>query len=147
MKHLIAFFTLFISVNAVGQDPVNWSYSATRLDDKTCEVNITATLNQPWHIYSQDSPEGGALPTEITFNKNPLIGIDGKTKEISKLEEKYEEVFGVKVKYYTNKVVFVQKIKKKAAVKTSLNGMIGYMLCNNSQYLPPKEISFSVAIQ
>lgn len=148
MRHLcLVLYIVTGSLVAGAQEPVKWSYSATRISDKTFEVHITATLNQPWHIYSQDSPEGGALPTQISFNKNPLISIEGKAKEVGKLEEQYEEVFDVKVKYYSNKVDFVQKVKMKANGKTNLTGTVEYMLCNKSQCLPPKEISFSVAIQ
>ncbi len=90
--------------------PVKWDYSAKKISDKMYEVRITANVSEPWHIYSQTSPEGGALPTKISFIKNPLIVIDGKTKEKGKMINKYEEVFGVDVKYFNGTVDFLQVV-------------------------------------
>ena len=127
--------------------PVKWSYSAKKISDKIYEVHITATVDQPWHIYSQTSPDGGALPTKISFTKNPLIVIDDKPKEIGKMINKYEEVFGVNVKYYNNTVDFVQTVKLKNNVNTSVSGTIEFMVCNDKQCLPPTTVPFSVSLK
>lgn len=142
---LIAGIGLFTFCKA--QDVVKWSYTAKKIADKTYEIHLTPTVQSPWHIYSQTSPEGGALPTKISFGKNPLVSIEEKTKEVGKIVSKYEEVFGVTVKYFEGKVDFVQTVKVKANAKTNISGSIEYMACNNEQCLPPKTVQFSVALQ
>ncbi|MEI9809769.1 MAG: hypothetical protein WDO16_18940 [Bacteroidota bacterium] len=107
---------------------------------------MTPTVQNPWHIYSQTSPEGGAIPTKISFNKNPLVSIEGKTKEIGKIVSKYEEVFEVTVKYFEGNADFVQVIKLKANANTNVSGSIEYMACNKEQCLPPKIVWFNIAL-
>ena len=132
---------------SIAQSPVSWNYSAKKLTDKSYEIHITATVSSPWHIYSQYTPEGGPLPTMITFNKNPLVSFEGKAKETGNLVKKYEEVFEVDVKYFDGKVDFVQVVKLKSNVKTNVNGTVEFMVCNDTQCLPPSTIPFSISLQ
>lgn len=128
------------------QDNVRWTYSSNRINDKEVEVKITAELESPWHIYSQTSPEDAGLPTKFSFSKNPLLSLEGKVAEKGKLQSKYEDVFDATVTYYEGRVEFVQRIKMKAKVKTSLSGEIEYMLCDNEKCMPPATTRFVVAI-
>jgi thiol:disulfide interchange protein DsbD len=69
-------------------NPVGWTFSAKKISDKTYELHITATMQSGWHLYSQTQPEDAiAEPTKITFNKNPLLTLDGKIKEEGKMEK------------------------------------------------------------
>ena len=135
------------SVLSAQSNEVSWSFSAKKIADKTYEVHFTATIQSPWHIYSQNLAEGGPIPTRFAFNKNPLVTVTGKPKEVGKMIEKHEEVFDMKVKYYEKKVGFVQVVKLKSNVKTNITGSIEYMVCTNEECLPPQTKQFSVAIQ
>lgn len=143
---LVAALTSSAAISQI-QNPVQWDFSAIKINATTYEVHLTATLSDGWHIYSQTTPEGGPVPTLISFTNNPLIAISGSTKEKGKLEQRHEELFGVDVKQYSGKVVFVQKLVLKGKVKTSLNGSIEFMTCNDRECLPPKSQKFSIAIQ
>jgi len=134
-------------VTAQIQDPVKWTFDAKKIADGSYEVRLTATIDAGWHIYSQNTPDGGPIPTNITFTKNPLILSEGKVKEIGKLEKKHEPIFGVDVKQYSNKVDFVQTFKLKGKVKTAIAGSVEFMVCNDSQCLPPSIKKFSLEIQ
>ncbi len=127
-------------------NPVTWTVSSKKLKDKTYEIHLTATINKGWHIYSQFTPEGGPVPTSINFTKNPLFDLDGKAKESGKLEQRHEEIFGVDVKQFSNKVDFIQVLKLKSPVKTSANISVEYMVCNDRQCLPPVTKKFSIAL-
>lgn len=149
MKKFASFLLMLsvVTITSMAQGgPVSWSYSAKKTADKTYEIHLTATIGAPWHTYSQDSPDGGPLPTKIQFTKNPLVTIEGKTKEVGKMQVKHEEVFGVDVKYYSDKVDFVQVVKLKSNAKTNVSGTIEYMACDESQCLPPATVNFSVAV-
>jgi len=147
-KISFVFFLLVIASHSFSQvkDPVKWSFTSKKINATTYEINMTATLDPAWHIYSQSTPDGGPSATTISFIKNPLIVLDGEVKEIGKLEQKYEELFGVDVKQFSNKVVFVQTVKLKAKAKTAINGTVEFMTCNNKECLPPKEQKFSVTL-
>ncbi len=129
------------------QQPVQWTSTSKKINDKTYEIRLTASINKGWHIYSQTTPDGGPVPTSITFVKNPLVLVDGKTKEVGKLEQTHEELFGVDVKQFSNKVDFVQVVKLKAPVKTSVDVEVEFMVCNDRQCLPPATKKFTVALK
>lgn len=131
---------------SLAQSPVKWSYSASKNDNQTYEVKISAAINPGWHLYSQTTPDGGPVATKISFNKNPLLVMDGDTKEVGKMVTKYEEVFGVDTKYYADRVDFVQTVKLKGKAKTNVNGMLQFMVCNDQQCLPPVTLNFSVLL-
>lgn len=147
MKKIIILGLVFASFGVHGQSPVTWSFEAKKLDAKTYEVHLTAKLNGDWHTYSQSTPDGGPVPTAISFSKNPLLDFDGKTKEVGKMEEHFEPLFGVNVKQFSSKVTFVQKVKLKAAVKTTLNGSVTFMVCNDEECMPPTKETFSISLK
>lgn len=140
------FVFLFKDACAQLQDPVNWRFSSKKIDDKTYEIRAVATIEQPWHIYAQDTKEGMGLPTTFTFSNNPLVEITGKPQEVGKPEQTEEE--GVLLKYYPGKVAFIQIVKLKYGIKakTIISGKVDYMACTNVQCLPPASRNFSVSL-
>jgi hypothetical protein len=148
-KILFSLLLIVLAGQAFSQvkDPVKWSFTSKKIDASSFEISLTATVDAGWHIYSQTTPEGGPSATVISFTKNPLLQLDGSTKEIGKLEQKHEELFGVDVKQYSTKVVFVQTIKLKGKAKTAISGTIEFMTCNNHECLPPKTQKFSITLQ
>jgi DsbC/DsbD-like thiol-disulfide interchange protein len=143
-----AFLLLFSNILlAQIQNPVNWTASAKKIADKTYEIHLSANINNGWHIYSQTTPEGGPIPTNISFTKNPLVINEGSTKEVGKMEQHNEPLFGVDVKQFSNKVDFVQVVKLKANVKTSLEVAVEFMTCNDKECLPPSTKKFTVALK
>src|SRR5258706_15750219 len=108
-KFLLAFVLSSIVAVSFAQieNPVQWNFSAKKINATTYEIHLTAKVESDWHIYSQTTPEGGPIPTSISFNRNPLLSFDGATKESGKLEQHFEELFGVEVKQFSNKVDFI----------------------------------------
>jgi len=145
-----AFFFMLLIIAAQGfsqvKNPVKWSFASKKVNETTYEVSMTATLDPTWHIYSQTTPEGGPTATTVSFTKNPLVVLDGDVKEVGKMEQRHEELFGVDVKQFSNKLTFIQTIKLKAKAKTAINGTIEFMTCNNKECLPPTTQKFSVAL-
>lgn len=135
------------AIHAQVKDPVHWSFSSKKINATTYEVHLTASIEEGWHIYSQTTPEGGPVPTSIDYTKNPLLTLDGKTKEVGKLEQHNEPLFGVDVKQFSHKVDFVQVVKLKGNAKTALSGGIEFMTCNDHECLPPKTVKFSVPVK
>lgn len=150
MKKLLLFVTLLsVSVISFGQfkEPVKWTFSAKKIADKVYEVTYTAVVEKPWHIYSQTTPKGGPVPTKFSFKTNPLLVVKGIPKETGNMQKKHEEVFGVDVQYYDNKVIFTQTVNVKSPIKTNVSGTIEYMVCNDTECLPPKKVSFDLPLQ
>ena len=140
MRRLLILPALMILASLYAQNPVKWSFSAKKIADKTYELHMTANVESPWSIYSQQTPEGGPLPTSFSFSKNPLVSLVGNVKEEGAIKKKFEEVFEVDVLYYKDKVDFVQTVKLKNNIKTSITGTLEYMACDD--HLWPVTICF-----
>ncbi len=149
-KLLFSFVVLIIAgATAFAQlNPVSWAFNSKKIGDKTYEVRMTATMQPGWHLYSQVQPEDAiAIPTDIQFNKNPLISLNGSIKEVGKMEKFKDEKLGVAANQYAKKVEFVQVVKLKANAKTNLTGTIEYQTCDDEKCLPPKKVNFNLAVQ
>jgi len=146
-KWLMAGITLLTTFYCIAQtSPVRWVFAAKKIADKTYELRLTATVAAPWHIYSQETPEGGPLPTKISFTKNPLVTLESSPQEKGKLIKKFEEVFDVNVLYFDRDAEFVQLVKLKSNVKTRISGSIEFMACNDVQCLPPSQVPFQIEL-
>ena len=127
--------------------PVQWNFSARKLDEKTYEVHLTASIGPGWHIYSQFTPKGGPVPTTFTFARNAAILSLGKPQEVGKLQQKVERAFDMEVKYFTDKVDFVQVVKVKTQTPQNFSGTVEFMVCNEKQCLPPTETDFTLTLR
>ena len=144
---LLALLVVACSVHAQTESLVKWSFSAVKKSDKLYEVTASANVPKTWHIYSQATPKGGPVATKITFKTNPLLVVDGAPKETGALKTMHDQVFDVDVKYYNDKVEFVQLVKLKTAAKTNVSGTVEYMICNDEKCLPPTKQPFDVKLQ
>ena len=123
-----------------------WAYQAVKTGEKQYNIIITANVDAPWHIYSQFVKKG-PVPTTLQFAKNPLVVLKGSTKEVGKLEKKFDNNFGAVIGSFGGKVQFIQAVTLKVNTKTKLTGTIEYMVCNEERCLPPTKQSFEVDIQ
>ncbi len=139
------FFTLItfcfvIASQAQILNPVKFSYTATKKGKDQYEVRIKAILDAKWHIYSIKNPDGGAEPTVIKITGSKAIG---EPKEVGKLQTIYDKEFKTNQMFFENTVDFVQVIKANPGTK-KITGSIEYMVCNDRQCLPPKEVPFEI---
>lgn len=141
MKEIIWFAFFLFSFTSISQQEVSWSYS---YNETNHEVELTATMADGWHIYSQhqDSPFG-PIPTSFAFEKNKSLKIVGSTEEPAPVE-KFDPNFEEEVAYFEANVTFKQSVKVKK--KTSLKGSVTYMVCNSSMCLPPVDEVFEIEV-
>lgn len=151
MKQLVVtIIAIFINATIMAQSKtkVTWVYAAKKISDKKYELRLTATIQNGYHLYSQNmDADAIALPTSIKFNKNPLVTMQGKSKEVGKLVNEYDAAIQSRSKYYKDKVEFVQVVSLKSNVKTSVSGEVEFMVCNDKSCLPPSKVPFTIAIQ
>ena len=132
-----------LAVSLKAQNPVSWTFSSKKIGDKKYEVHMTATIQPGWHLFSQKQPDDAiAIPTGFTINNNPLLEMDGKIKEVGKMEKFHDAKLEVSANQYADKVDFVQVVKLKANVVTNVNGNVEFQTCNDEKCLPPKKINF-----
>ncbi len=128
-------------------NPVSWSFNSKKIAENLYEIQMIAIVQQGWHVYSQNQPKDAiAQPTTIVFNKNPLLELDGKVKEVGNLEKFKDKELDISANQYSNKVVFTQKVKLKGKAKTNVTGKLTYQTCNDEKCLPAKTINLSISL-
>ncbi|WP_163392888.1 protein-disulfide reductase DsbD family protein [Flavobacterium limi] len=148
MKNSIITFMLLLSAGMFGQmyNPVKWKTSAEQLSEKEYLLKIQAEIQSGWHLYGQYIEEGGPSRTAFTFkNPNKNFELIGKTTE-EKGHEVQDKIFDMKIKYFEGKALFTQKIKVISGSITTLNAEVEFMVCDDSNCLPPssEELVFKI---
>ncbi len=147
MKQFSLALAVMLCLNAaVAQQKITWSFSAKKLPGNKYELHMTATPPAGWHIYSQNTPDGGPIPTSFTFSKNALTELSGKVKETGKTVKYFDKNFKVNVIYFEGKVDFVQTVTVKGKIKTNVSGEVESMICNDKTCMPPTTEKFNIAL-
>ena len=143
---LLLVLILFASnIYAQIYDPVTWNFSYEKKGDSLYELIFTASIAENSHIYAMDVPDGGPIPTSFEIDTLPGYNLIGGVYEVTESEEKLDEAFGFKIKTFSNKAEFRQKIKGNESSFT-IKGVVNFMACNNITCSPPKDVDFSVRI-
>lgn len=148
MKNLVLLAVgLFFSLSASSQilKPVKWAYSAKKISKTEAIVAIKATIDEGWHLYSQYMADGGPVKTTFTFTPSKAYKLNGKTVE-PKPVTKFEKTFDMNVSYFEKTAIFTQKVKITGA-NPVVKGTVEYMVCDDSQCLPPETVDFSIAVK
>lgn len=147
LKRLFLFLVFVSSVSVQAQvfNPVKWNFSAKEISDTEAELIFKATIDKGWHLYSQDIPADGPIPTSFTFTKSKDYELIGKVTEPKAIEEE-DPNFGMTLKYFANDVVFKQKIKIKSKGEFAVAGELEFMVCDETKCLPPSIEEFSLKI-
>ena len=130
-KRLLGALLFLNSVSLLGQfttPPLQWSKELIQESDSIYSLQITTLIEDGWHLYSQFTPEGGSLPTELEFKDAGVVyELLGKTEE-SETETAYSDVFEVDERFFKKRAVFTQKIKPLQEVY-SVEVMVYYQVC------------------
>lgn len=141
MKKLILVLALALSFTSYSQilEPVKWSTSVNKISDTEYELIATATIDENWHLYSQNVPDNGPIATSFVFEGNANYLKKGNTKE-DKGHTVNDPVFGMIIKFFETKASFKQRIKLKNKKAFSVNAVVEFMVCDDSRCLPPTEV-------
>jgi thiol:disulfide interchange protein len=142
---LLLLATTTASLFAQIHDPIQWEHALYDNSDGTFELVHTATLEDKWHIYSQDlDPNDGPIPTSFYFETEGVES-DSVAHECTPIFE-YDPNFMMDLKFFGGTVNWWQTVAFTDAAPDTLKGFKYFMVCDDSMCLPPDEVPFSVAI-
>jgi len=142
MKHTLLFIILLSSwfTKAQINEPVKWSTSVEKISETEYKLIAKVAIKSGWHLYSQNVPEDGPIPTTFMFDDaDGAFNIVGNTSE----EQGHtvdDPVFEMKIKYFEDSAVFEQKIEVLGG-QTTVNGFVEFMVCDDERCLPPTEVN------
>ncbi len=126
------------------EDPVSWSYSVTPESDSTYVLKFRAAIEKDWHLYSQHTADGGALPTEFEFpgasSAYELLGPVGESQTYIE----YNDVFEVDETFFKETAEFSQRIRLLQPADEPLEVSVYYQVCK--EVCIPGEYHFSVSL-
>ncbi|MEW4922753.1 cytochrome c biogenesis protein CcdA [Algibacter sp. 2305UL17-15] len=139
-RTIVFLLALVVSFSSFSQifEPVEWTTSVEKISDSEYKLISKAIIDEGWHLYSQDVPEFGPIPTTFTYEVGEDFKIIGKTSE----EEGHvvdDPVFEMKIKFFDTSAVFEQTIEVVGG-ETTLNGTVEFMVCDDTRCLPPKVV-------
>jgi len=140
MKKIYLFLLLatvsLVSVQSQILDPVKWSTSIKKISETEYDLISKATIEDKWHLYSQEVPPDGPLPTVFTFEENSAYKTVGKIKE-SKGTTELDPVFDMVITFFSNTATFTKRIKLTGNKGTTIKGEVEFMVCDDTRCLPP----------
>jgi thiol:disulfide interchange protein DsbD len=125
--------------------PVKWSFDSKRISEKEAEVIFKATIDPGWHVYSNDLPEGGPIPTSFNFTASGEYELKGKITTPKPIEM-YDKAFEMDLRYFNGVAEFTQRIALKTTEAFQITGELEFMACDDSRCLPPEYVEFSFQI-
>lgn len=144
MKKIVSVFLLLISVMctyAQMEDPVHFTSKLEMLGGDEAQIVFSGKIDNGWHVYSTNLGDG---PISATFNADKMDGVEKvgglthKGKELSK----FDNMFGMKVRYFEGSVTFIQKIKF-TKPNYSISCYLEYGTCNDETCMPPTQVDFA----
>ncbi len=141
LKHFLLTVVALLSFQAFGQiyDPVSWSVEKKVTGKTTADLIIKATIEKGWHLYGLNIPPDGPVATKISIETMENGRKEGALQAKSKLIEAYDPNFDMKLNWYANEAVFVQKVTSQDPNSIYAKVLVSFMVCNDESCLPPSE--------
>ena len=145
MKKVLTLLLMFgLSFAAFAQmvDPVKFTAKLEMLKGDEAQIVFSGKIDNGWHVYSTELGNDG--PISATFNAVKMDGV----KTVGKLTPKgheiseFDNMFGMKLRFFEGSVTFVQKIKFTKPTY-NINCYLEYGACNDETCMPPTEVPFT----
>lgn len=144
MKKTLSVLVLLVaSVCAMAQmaDPVHFTSKLVMLGGDEAQIEFSAKIDNGWHVYSTGLGNDG--PISATFNASKMDGVKtvgGLTHKGNEISQ-FDNMFGMKLRYFEGSVTFIQKIKF-TKPQYSINCYLEYGACNDETCMPPTSVDF-----
>jgi len=144
MKQILAFILVIFSINTITAQltPVKWEQRVEKISNTEYNLIYIAAVDKDWHLYSQNLPEGGAIPTEFIYNNKAVTNafkLIGKAKESTSIT-KFDKVFQMNLTYFDDKAIFTQKIELLDANVSTIESEVSFQACDDKQCIFDSEI-------
>ena len=127
---LFSLISIF-SLNSQDIEPVEWEYDVNKINDTEYNISFSASILEGWKLYSQFSPDEGALPTSFSFINNTS---DFEADELFNEDDYivgFDNVFKMDLYYYENEANFNQNVKLLDEDLNQIKVEIDYSSCDD----------------
>ncbi len=140
---IIATLAVISGIQAQILKPVTWSSSVEMNDERNGRLIFKANIDEGWHLYGIDLPEGGPNPTTFTFDKVVGMTLNGDITPSRKPHEQVDMVFHLKLNWWEDKVDFYQDFTLNEPNGAYLvEASVRFQGCNDGSCIPPSTETF-----
>ena len=148
MRYLISLLLAAASLVMCAQQddiktPITWDNSFEMVSDTEAVASFTATIDNGWHLYSTQLPDGGPSPTIVVWDKISGLEPTGDLTPDHAPIEKVDEMFELTLSWWEQKVTLTQHFKVTDPSTVYLEGYVEYSSCNDETCIPPTKEPFT----
>lgn len=130
------------TVSAQVLEPVKWTMSVEKISDTEYDLISKATIDRGWHLYSQNVPEDGPIPTTFTYDTGADAELIGDTVE-EEGRTVNDPVFNMRIKFFDDAAEFRQRITLLNKELSMVKGEVEFMVCDDMRCLPPSYVDLN----
>lgn len=131
---MLLFTTLSLSAQFGNVEPVTFE-EVVSVNGADGTIEFEAYIEQGYHLYSTNIPEGGPTPTEVSFNVVEGAEIVGDLTAGEGAVTEMDPMFEMMVSYFSESAVFTQKVKFLGG-KYRIKGTLRFQSCSDSNCVP-----------
>ena len=138
----------------IPKEPIKWS-AAIESGGKPLKagerfaLQLTARIEEGWHLYSTHQVEGGPIPTRIALPADQPFEMAG-TIESSEPETAFDPNFNLMTEFYENEASFAVPVRVTAVAapgKAEVRVTVSFQTCNDEVCLPPRTVRLTVPLE
>ena len=134
-----------IALCSNAQGVISVDSKASVLPDGNVELLFTVNLEPGWYMYSTVPISGGPMPTAFTADESVSFTVNGSLEDVEEAHVKFDEGFGIDVKYFEGTAHFRQVITPASQETFTVTGYLEYQTCNGAECtLNESEVSVKV---
>jgi thiol:disulfide interchange protein len=138
-------FSAQVSLAQLIEQPATWSHSVVHMEDNVYEMQFTATLRAPWHMYDLGPYENGPQATRFTFVLPAGVVLEGALHMQLPPEKKHDPLFDMLIGSFGGSGVFVQQVRLDGPGGV-IEATVEWQACDGTSCLPPEEKTFEIQI-
>lgn len=147
IKTIFLLVAIILSGTASAQikNPIKWSAEVEQSSDSEGVIRLAAAVENGWHLYGMELPDGGPRPTRISLPDSDNIEFGTITPSV-KPESKVDMIFHLKLSWWDSDVTFTIPYKLISGKGANVDIGISYQGCNDRTCISPQKEILSVTI-
>ena len=151
IQFIRAFFCMCLTliafcVNAADSTAIKLDYSQQRINDKEILLTIKVSSEKNIKLYPLKKNEADALYSSVSFDSSSAKYLIGTIEEKGNLKTEKDPSVKATVSYFSDSVLWQQKIKAATSDSFVLKGVVSYLYKQGDEYKPGEE-NFKFFIQ
>jgi hypothetical protein len=126
----------------------SWAEKRALARGSVATLELSAEVQQGWHVYALSQLPGGPIPLRVTLDDNPVVQLAGTPSDTAP-EEQHDPRFDLDTRFYTHSFtvrVPVSVNQQAAAGRQLIPVNVRFQTCSDRECQPPKTVHLSVPV-